>query len=228
MLRRLLFITPLLLVLLYSSPAHAETLGFDGTGKGVWGVDISGPLLTVDNVFAGELDWTWLTGPPLGFGTDIYTYCIDVLQDVTNPEEVTIQSTNDITPLTAPDTVAGAGDRVAWLFNMFAQQVHETGTNEEAAGLQIAIWEALYDTTADLASGNIIFAGLSTGVATAANTYLQALSSASDVNTASALWLNSAGGQDQVTTVPEPASMLLFVLGAGLVWNARRRQSLLA
>lgn len=228
MLKRLLFIAPVLLVLLCPSPAKAASLAFDGTGKGVWGVDIGGSLLTINNVFAGELDWTWLTAPPPGFGPNIYTYCVDVLQDVTNPEQVTVQSTNDMTPITAPGTVTDGGDKVAWLFDHFAAQVHNSGTNDQAAGLQIAIWEALYDTTANLAGGNITFAGLSLGVQTAATTFLNALYSASDVSTASAVWLNSAGGQDQVTSVPEPASLLLLGLGVGAIWHVRRRQSALA
>jgi hypothetical protein len=221
-LKRFLVLGTIALAWLYPVAASADSLAFDGVGKGVWGINIGGSVVNVNDVFAGQIDWSWLTAPPAGFGATLETYCVDVLHDVTNPETVTVRSTDDI-PSTAPN-VSNAGEKAAWLYDSYASTIT---TNAQAAGLQIAIWEALYDTTADLAGGNINFsgAGLTLGVLTAANSYLSALYAA-DYSTASAVWLDSPTGQDQITNVPEPATLLLFALGIGTVVQFRRKSAL--
>ena len=55
------------------------------------------------------------------------------------------------TPLTSG--WQSAGTRAAWLFNTYAPVIHVGGTGTDAAALQVAIWEALYDTTPDLSKG---------------------------------------------------------------------------
>jgi hypothetical protein len=221
--RRLVFVVGVVaLALLRPAAASAGNLDFAGLGRGVSGISVNG-VATYGNVFAGELNWAWLGAPPSGFESSIYTYCVDLLHTVTDPQTVTVKSTDD---LNSPNSTTSAGQKAAWLFNTYASGIHQSGTGAQAAGLQIAIWEALYDTTAGLNSGNVIFggSGLTAAVITAANTYLVALYSSAPYSTASALWLAPTGttGQGQITNVAEPATLFLLGLGALVVFLRRR------
>lgn len=99
-----------------------------------------------------------------------------------------------------------------------------------AAGLQLAIWEVLFDDgrslVYDSTAGNRFYVtAASSGALSAGAGYLAALNAwGTDYTTASAVWLDvpSGHGQDQITT-PEPATLLL--LGTGLAGLATRRRS---
>jgi len=211
------------------SAASAATLDFTGVGKADI-VTISG-LRTV-TAYAGELNWDWLGTPPAGFSQSLYTYCVDVLNNEADPQyNVTVRSTDDMTPATSPYSAAGAGAKIAWLVNTYATAIHATGTNQQAAGLQLAIWETLYDSdlgaynALSLFTGDFIVAA-SAGTLYWADTYLKDLYSSSG-NTGRAAWLDSPGngnGQDQVT-VPEPSTLALLMLGAGLIFAFRRKST---
>jgi PEP-CTERM motif len=210
------------LLCLTPSAANAATLDFTGMGKAEI-VNISGSLRTV-TAYAGELDWNWLGTPPAGFSQSLYTYCVDILNNEADPQyDVTVRSTDDMTPATSPYSAAGAGAKIAWLVNTYAASIHSSGTNEQAAGLQIAIWETLYDSNLggfNLASGQFIVSA-SVGTMTWATTYLASLAG----NTGHAAWLDSPGngtGQDQVT-VPEPSTLALLMLAGGLLFAYRRK-----
>jgi hypothetical protein len=201
--------------LLVPAATQAASLDFTGVGK----AEVV-TLYGVRNVtaYAGELDWTWLTGQPAGTPTSFYSYCVDVLNNETDPQNVTVRLTNDAS---APAALTKA----AWLFNTFAPAIHATGSNAMAAGLQLAIWEVLYDSTYNLGSG-AFYVSASAQALSYGTQYLTALTNAGPgYSTAVAMWLDAerGAGQDQITSVPEPATLLLLGGGAALLGIRRRR-----
>lgn len=90
------------------------------------------------------------------------------------------------------------GDKVAWLFNTFAEGIRLSGTDIQAAALQVAIWEALYDSSPDLGAGNFQLTTVG-AIRDQANAYLSALDAGpGGYQTSSAGWLDTSHGQDQV------------------------------
>ncbi len=211
--------------LLLPVTTEAATLDFTGMGhRSV--VTVGGPIQ--GTFYAGELNWSWTGEVPSGFEASIYTYCVDIMNALTDPQQVTVRSSDLLTA-----SAADAGGKAAWLFNTFAPGIRQSGTGTQAAALQVAIWEALYDNTANLASGAFslvtsagVYGGQANALAIAnqANSYLQQLFSApgGGYNTGAAVWLDAtAGGQDQITRVVEPS--VLVLLGLAAVAVARRR-----
>lgn len=216
MCRRLATISVLcvLALLSCSSPARAESIDFLGLGK-YSVVEIAGP--ESGWVYAGELNWS-------GLGQTFYSYCVDILSSLADPQDVTLKSTDGLVSGNGTvQTVAEAGEKAAWLFNTYAGLIHTSGTGPQAAALQVAIWEAIYDTTGSLSTGvfsltNSIY---NVTVRTIADGYLNALYQA-DYSSASAVWLDTTRGQDQITRVPEPATITLLGLGLAALVAPRR------
>lgn len=190
-------------------------------------------IVTIDgdvsgSFYAGEIDWKWAAPTPDGFEDYLYTYCVDILNEVASPEEVRISDTTDPTMVTS---ATDGGDKAAWLLNNYASAIHAAGNDIAAAALQVAIWEAITDNALDLTGGSFILrtTGEYTGVAVAtqifntASGYLADLSKA-DYHNSVAIWLDATlatgGGQDQIAT-PEPSSLLL--LGVAGLFIRRRK-----
>ena len=219
-------------LLLLPATARASELTWTGMGlDDIVTIDATVGGNTISGSFyAGQILWDWNAPIPAGFDPSIITYCVDITADLTSPQTVNISDTNDPN-FDAPAT--DAGGKAAWLVNAFASTVT---TGLEAAALQVAIWEALYDNDHDLSTGSFTLItddSAYTGAAHAqliydqANTYLSQLFSApgGGYYTSVALWLDAAGangGQDQIAT-PEPSSMALLGLGT-LFGIFRRRQ----
>lgn len=228
--RKLCLVVLLICPLLAPSKAAASELQYTGMGLHDI-VTING--LVSGSYYAGQIMWNWSDPVPNGFDSSVVTYCVDVQSELADPQTVNVSTTND--PAMATMAVDG-GAKAAWLLNTYASGV---GTGVQAAALQIAIWESLYDNDHNLNTGNfslVTSTAAYTGAAEAlliynqANTYLNGLFSASAPNhqyyTSVATWLDAVGprgGQDQITT-PEPTTFALLGFGGLFVGGLSRRK----
>ena len=226
----LLFVCPLVV------PSKVDAAELNWTGMGLHDIvtidaNVGGNVVS-GSYYAGEITWDWTAPVPTGFEASIVTYCVDILHELTDPQKVAISTTAD--PLMNTPATDGGG-KAAWLLNQFAGAV---STGVQAAALQVAIWESLYDNDHNLDTGSFKLVHSSaayTGAAEAtliynqANNYLGQLFYGNGLyHTSVADWLDATtatgGGQDQITT-PEPSSLLLIAIG-GLTTRLRRRRAL--
>ncbi|MBS1717333.1 MAG: PEP-CTERM sorting domain-containing protein [Armatimonadetes bacterium] len=91
--------------------------------------------------------------------------------------------------------------------HIVAAGFNEANTNDKAAGLQLAVWEAVYDdgVSFNTGSGSFKVTNASSGVLSAASTYY-----AMKNGNGNAIYIQAMDGcgQSQMTAVPEPTSLL--------------------
>lgn len=110
------------------------------------------------NCFAGAFSLTVVNNSQGGNTFSIGSFCTDVGVDWKNNDTYTAQTFDGATGISPawsadPQSIQNA----AWLYNTYF--VGQTTTAAQDAGLQLAIWKVLYDTTA---GGIIAYNGLST------------------------------------------------------------------
>jgi hypothetical protein len=212
------------LVAMSPSVASANEIAFERVGHG-YQVSIAG--LRTGNFMAGELEWTWEDTPPAGFAGSFYSYCVDFTQNLHDPQDVTVRSSEGFT-----NGAADGGGKAAWLFNQYAAGIRSSTSstaNIMAAALQVAIWEAMFDGANDLTTGNFIL-NTSGAIRSQAQEYLSALYVTADTyrtSVATILDVAPYQGQDQIVARVSEPSTLLFMGVAFLVFAKRmRRQTL--
>lgn len=213
-----------------SSAGTISVTGSTGAGH-VAGVDgfagvLSNGGFNID-VFAGTV-YAKITDPagtPYTLNQEFQTYCVDLGAGVTVPGTYAL-TTDSMSNWNLGGSAPVDGEQAAYLYNTYAGVV---STADQRAGLQLAIWEVLRDTTFNLTSGNLsVVSGFSAGAIAYANTI------GASVGQAKAVWLKLGAGTNRTdaqdfigpTPVPEPASLLL--LGSGLAaaaWGARRKKN---
>lgn len=183
------------------SPAVGAVITYSGFGHSlVTNVTYNG---SPGNEIAGELLITV-------DGTPHIAYCVDLDAGTTPIWDATLQ----------PVSVINGGLQIGWLYDMYAAGV---ATNEEAAGLQIAMWEILADhpAAADLGAGNFLLNSPPVVLAQA-NFYLSQIpADLTGYIPKSVIVLSGDNPRSQHMIIPEPASILGLLLGCALI---RRRR----
>jgi len=203
-LKRLAAIALVLVTLPSVASADTFSANFVGTGLGSGVSGYNGS--TYFNVFAGQLKWD-------AAGVDDFlSFCLQL--------DSPLQYKQDFVAGTGGHVSATEAERISALVT---QNFSTITTNWMAAGLQLAIWNVLYDTDSSASSG--AFYSTTSAATVWANTFLSGIASAK-VPVGTAVFLNSMPGdrgQDQVTyKTPEPGTLLL--LGAGALALAARRR----
>ncbi len=165
---------------------------------------------TTRNIWCGQLRI-------LNLNTNVQfkAMCGDITQ-VVNPLDqwlCTQTTTNTLSP-----QYQAAGHLIANVFPTLT-------TNDQAAALNVAIWELFYDfgATPDFNNGLFKVNGGPANVINLATSYYNTYKNGSGVATAY-LPLPGGYGQIQLTPVPEPGAMLALVAG-GAMLIARRRKA---
>jgi hypothetical protein len=202
-----LFVVSFTVPAVASADPFSATLAGIGQGAGVTGVR-NGSFFSV---WAGEIKWT--SDGALG---DFLSYCVQLDSAATNPQY--------FVPGVGGMISTSQANQISYLFSTNSQSI----TNGwMAAGLQLAIWNVLYDS--DYSAGDGTFRSYSANAVYYADQFLLNLSKQANP-TGNALFLDSVtldgrssrSGQDQVTSpVPEPTTLLL--LGTGVALATRRR-----
>jgi len=216
--RRAVAIAAVLLAAIHGSARAASVnIKFDGTGLGenVEWKYYNGTSWTDLTTFAGQFKMQFVSPTPAGYDSSFIAYCADIEHYLQTTETVDLLSTDLLNP---SSLTPATGPEVAYLYDHFGPLV---SSDLDAAGLQVAIWETLYDgeTNSGLSGGNFQLVGSGptyTSVKNKANSYLSAL----DGSTDDATWLRATSHPSQqnqdlvgplstVTTqsVPEPGPL---------------------
>lgn len=189
------------------------------------------------NCFAGAFALTVVNNSQGGNTFTIGSFCTDVGVDWKNKDNYTAQSFNGATGISPvwsqdPQSIENA----AWLYNTYF--VGQSTTAAQDAGIQLAIWKVLYDTTASgtiayntlstlFSTGSLNAWGFSTSAMTDAENYVAALDAARNggafmtyidtllkpnANDSQELLYTPATPGNNTAPVPEPTTILSGIL----------------
>jgi hypothetical protein len=211
-----------------------------------------------ENVYAGKGIATVADNgfaPALSAGEIFDAYCADLLHIIYNgaSPEVQLRSMQDWTQANIGGTDPGsypwlndpyAGEAASFLYDTYRNDgLGQPHKEYREAGLQLAIWEVLYEGSTqaadplsfDIAQGNIHFSNFNSEVTNFASIYLNSLPNYGILAGYNAFWLQTADGAGSTTqdfigpkapnAVPESATMLL--VGSGMIliiFTALRKQ----
>jgi hypothetical protein len=179
---------------------------------------------------AGEFNWTYVSGTPLGTGSTFKTFCIDLTHFITPGHTYTYNLDDPTSPNADAQVFSGGlgAAKAAMLSDLFGQYYGNIQDNHTAAAFQIAVWDIVYDGGVPTSSSP--FQVISTGTAeTMALSWLNNL----DPQSPGLMVLDSTSlNQNQITfappvVVPEPSTFVLgLIAGAGIFGAALRRRKL--
>jgi len=185
--------------MILACPARAAILGLNwGVGEHGHNMYWNGWHTLFAGTFAATLDGNGMAP----------VMCVDLEHAITIPTQypVNIFSTN----------LLSHGARAAWLYNTYLPTIG--GDASRAAGLQLALWNAVYDTDSSVSPNQGTFysdanGGAAIGIA-------NGMLVASQGQTSEALYFKSLPEdprQDMIgSPIPEPGSAALLLLGVGL------------
>ncbi len=215
--------TAFLMLLATGSISRAATVQ-----AGIWpGTNLQSVDIVLDGtgrtVSAGTLSVS-LDGGPIQ-----QAYCVDLFNvfGIGDSWAVNIKPIADLMGSGGNPPPIGNGGGVGWLYETYAGSV---ASDTDRAGLQVAIWEMVYDgpSALDLDMG---YFQMSSPLAIK-NAALGFLASYQPNDVGAALWIEAVShpngrNQDFVTAVPEPATLAMLIplalaAGAkGLMWRRR-------
>ena len=159
-------------------------------------------------------------------GSSYLAYCVDLFTTIGFN---TYQSSTG-----SPDTYVNGG-RAAWLFETYSGLVR---SNDDAAALQVALWDVVHDGGDGLGTGVIRLGTSETALGVAANSLVASSLGQSSMNAAILYNFDYGTGQQRQTLIsyalappptsvetPEPATMLLIGAGLAGVFAISRRGS---
>ncbi|MBC8066685.1 MAG: PEP-CTERM sorting domain-containing protein [Chlorobia bacterium] len=209
--KKLLITLPIATMMVAIGHAQIVTVEFDdhtGTnGNSTFLVNYNGSFKTV-------------TATPFNVaveGTPFVAYCVELDQGSAPPNtdySAFRQSIRTFLPMPT-------GDRLAYIYNHH----HNAGlTLDQQIAVQVAIWEARYDSTFNLDAGIFRTESLNSTIKSAAQAILTNAAAATIGPFDQGMYYQSQTFQDLMGPVPEPASLVALGLGAAALLRRRKNR----